>query len=105
MSFSTTLELPETLALLPPTERDSLLRAGLFEVIHARRRQLEHERQQAHEQVVKFEQQYGVTFAEFEQTLLPTLDGHQAHEDYNDWFFWQSILTEKEKLLQGLRTK
>ncbi len=36
MSFSATLELPETFALLPPVERDSLLRAGLFEVIYAR---------------------------------------------------------------------
>ncbi len=45
-----------------------------------------------------------MTFVEFEQTLLPTLDGQQAHEDYNDWFFWESVLAEKERLLQGLRS-
>jgi len=104
MSISATIELPEALAQLPQPEREALLRAGLFEAIYARCRQLEREWQTAQDQVAKFEQQYGMTFAEFERTLLPDLDGNQAHEDYNDWFFWQTVLAEKEQLLHGLRS-
>ncbi|MCZ7575165.1 MAG: hypothetical protein M5U01_41985 [Ardenticatenaceae bacterium] len=98
-----TLRLPEALGTLPPEERDFLIRAGLHEAVAARIRQLEAERAQAAEHIKIFEARYGMPLVRFETGLLPTLDSHQAHEDYNDWFFWHSVLAEKERLLASLR--
>ena len=52
--------------------------------------------------VERFESHYGMSLSRFETEMLPTLDTLQAHEDYNDWFFWQSVLTEKRSLLAKL---
>ena len=49
-----------------------------------------------------FEQPYEASFERFETELLPTLDSPQAHEDYNDWFFWQSVWVEQQALLVKL---
>ncbi len=98
-----TIDLPEALVRLPQPERESLLRAGLHEAIRARIHELETEVQQAQMHVAQFEQRYGVPFAQFERDLLPTFDAWQAHEAYNDWFFWQSVLAEKEQILRELR--
>ena len=43
-----------------------------------------------------------MSLSRFEAEVLPTLDTLQAHEDDNDWFFWQSVLTEKRSLLAKL---
>lgn len=98
-----TLRLPEALGTLPPEERDFLIRAGLHEAVAARIRQLEAERAQAAEHIKIFEAQYGMPLAQLETKLLPTLDSHQAHEDYTEWFFWHSVLAEKDHLLASLR--
>ena len=42
----------------------------------------------------------------FEAEVLTAADSFQAHEDYNDWFYWQSVLEEKQHELadrQGVR--
>jgi hypothetical protein len=96
-----TIDLPDSLAKLPDAERESIIRAGLYEAIRARRREIEGEIQTAQMHIQQFEHQYGMPFARFESELLPTLDVHEAHEDYNDWFFWQSVLTERQHLLTG----
>jgi hypothetical protein len=93
------VELPDILANLPPAERESLLRAGVHEAVQARLREIEVEIEEASARVRHFEQQYGTSFSQFETTLLPALDSFQAHEDYNDWFFWQRVLDEKQALL------
>ncbi len=98
-----TLDIPDTLANLPQQERGLLIRAGLYEATRARIRQLEAEIAESEEHLHRFEAHYQVAFAGFESELLPTLDTIQAHEDYNDWFFWQSVLTEKQRLLAELQ--
>lgn len=30
---------------------------------------------------------------------MSVLDTLQVHEDYNDWFYWQSVFDEKKNLL------
>ena len=43
-----------------------------------------------------------MSLASFEDQVLSQDDSLQAHEDYNDWFFWQSVLDEKQQLLADL---
>ncbi|CAN5671217.1 hypothetical protein BH10CHL1_BH10CHL1_50250 [soil metagenome] len=97
------VELPAELAELPPVERDALIRAGLYEATRARRRELEALLAQATAHLQHFEERYGRSFDRFEAELLPTLDSLQAHEDYTDWFFWQSVRAEQEALLVKLQ--
>jgi hypothetical protein len=98
-----TLEVPDVLAVLPAKERAILILAGLHEATNARIRQLETEIAESEAHIQRFETRYGVSFARFEAELLPTLDTHQAHEDYNDWFFWEQVRTEKQALLTSLQ--
>ena len=39
----------------------------------------------------------------FEAEQLPVLDTLQVHEDYNDWFYWQSVLDERKNLLAKMQ--
>lgn len=97
------VELPAALAELPEPERTALIRAGLYEATRARRRELEAKVAEAYTHLYQFEQRYGVSFEQFETELLPTLDSLQAHNDYNDWFFWQSVWAEQQALLAKLQ--
>ncbi|MFZ4657662.1 MAG: hypothetical protein ACOYNY_11660 [Caldilineaceae bacterium] len=83
--------------------RTSLLRAGLYEATHARLYEVEATLAEAKAHLQRFEQQYGLSFANFERDLLPTLDSPQAHEDYLDWFFWHSVWAEQRALLTKLQ--
>jgi hypothetical protein len=98
-----TLEVPDVLANLPEQERSLLIRAGLYEATRAWIRQLEAEIAESKAQIQHFEARYNLSFLQFEAERLPTLDTLQAHEDYNDWFYWQSVLTEKQRLLAELQ--
>jgi len=97
-----TLELPDSLLKLPERERSGLIRAGVYEASRARVRQLQAEIAECELEVRRFEKRYGMPFQRFEDELLPTLDTLQAHEDYNDWFYWQSVLNDKKDLLAGV---
>lgn len=98
MMQMTTLEIPRSLVNLPEQEQLVLLRAGLYEAGRARLRQLEAEIAEAEAEIQRFESRYGMPFAQFEIEVLPILDTLQVHEDYNDWFFWQSVLTDRRSL-------
>lgn len=98
------IEVPAALAELPASERDSLIRAGLYEATRTRLRELETKLAEAKAHLQRFEQQYGLAFAQFERDLLPTLDSPQAHEDYLDWFFWHSVWVEHRALLTKLQS-
>jgi hypothetical protein len=93
-----TLKVPETWMQLPDTERERLIRAGLHEAAQARIHQLQAEIAQAQQEVDRFEQHYGMTLDRFEAEVLPRQDTHPVHEDYNDWFYWQSVLDEKRQI-------
>ncbi len=101
-----TLKLPESLTRLPEGERDMLIRAGLHEATRARIKQLRAKIAETQKEVRRFEARYGMSLARFEAEKLTEVDSFQAHEDYNDWFYWQSVLDEKQRNLadlQGLR--
>lgn len=98
-----TLDLPETLVNLPERERNGLIRAGVYEAMHARIRQIQAEIDECETHVHHFEERYAMSLQQFEHELLPALDTLQAHEDYNDWFYWQSVLSERKDLLAGVQ--
>ena len=106
MMLEMTLKLPESLTRLPEGERDLLIRAGLHEATRARIRQLRAEIAETQKETRRFETRYGMSLTRFETEKLAAADSLQAHEDYNDWFYWQSVLEEKRRDLadlQGLR--
>ncbi len=98
-----TLRVPQTLIQLPESERGKLIRAGLQEAARARIRQLQTDIAASKEEIARFEARYGMSFARFEVELLTQQDSLQIHEDYNDWFYWQSVLEEKQRLLADLQ--
>jgi septation ring formation regulator EzrA len=98
-----TLRLPESLTRLPEGERDLLIRAGLHEATRARIKQLKTEIAEAQKEVRRYEARYGMSLARFEAEQLTQTDSFQAHEDYNDWFYWQSVLEEKQRTLAELQ--
>ena len=98
------LEIPDTLADLPEQERNLLIRAGLYEATRARIRQLKTEISESKKHVRRFETRYKASFSRFEAENLPILDAMPAHEDYNDWFYWESVLAEKQRLLNELQS-
>jgi len=97
-----TLEVPQALAELPEQERNQLLQAGLYEAWSARVRELEAEVAEAGVQVRQFEAQYGMPLDRFETEILPTTETLRIHEEYNDWFFWQNVLANKQAQLDRI---
>lgn len=95
------LKLSESLTRLPEGERDRLIRAGLHEATRARIRQLRAEFAETQRELRRFEARYGMSLTRFEAERLA--DAFQAHEDYNDWFYWQSVLEEKQRHLADLQ--
>jgi len=98
-----TLRVPQTLIQLPESERGKRIRAGLQEAARARIRQLQADIAASKEELARFEARYGMSFSRFEVELLTQQDSLQIHEDYNDWFYWQSVLEEKQRLLADLQ--
>lgn len=96
------MEVSAELQALPEQERTLLINAGLYEAKRAWMKRLKAEIAEAAEHMKGFEERYGVTFLRFEREMLPALDTLQAHEDYNDWFFWHSVWGEKQALLSKL---
>ena len=103
MMLEMTLKLPESLMRLPEDERDMLIRAGLHEATRARIRQLKAEIAETRKEIRRFEARYGMSLTRFEAEKLAAADSLQAHEDYNDWFYWQSVLEEKQRHLADLQ--
>lgn len=104
MTFSqVVLDIPEFLANLPVEERDRLIRSGVYEATRMRIQRLEEEIAESKQHLEQFESRYGVSFSEFETTLLTKLDTSEAHQDYNDWYFWHTVLNKNQKLLTDLQ--
>ncbi len=98
-----TLRVPQSLTQLPELERGNLIRAGLQEATRARIRQIQAEIAASQQELARFEARYGMSLSSFEAQLLSQQESLQVHEDYNDWFYWQSVLEEKRRLLADLQ--
>lgn len=95
-----TVTIPKPLAGLSAAEREELIREGLQEAVQARIRQLKGEITESSEHIRQFEEKYGLPLEQFEKQLDP--ESLQAHEDYNDWFFWHEVLERNQKALAEL---
>lgn len=91
------LRVPKSIETLVSGDQDRLLRAALRLAAKQRVRELEKERRQALTHIRRYERKYGARFAQFERKGMSKLDTVQAHEDYNDWYFWTSVLERAEK--------
>jgi hypothetical protein len=96
------LTIPETFSALPLQEQELLLRAGLYEALHARIRQIESELDETTAQLAAYEKKYGVILAEFESQILADNDSLEVHDDYMDWYYWSRAQAEKQQLLSNL---
>ncbi len=90
------LLVPNAIENLTSAEQDRLLRTALRAAARQRARELSKERREALTHIHRYERQYGLTFAQFERKKLRGLKTIQAHEDYNDWFFWVTVLKRAE---------
>lgn len=96
------VNVPKALAALSPAEREKLIREGLYEAVQTRIRQIKAEIAESEEQVHRFEEKYGVSLKQFEKNLGDS-ETYQAHEDYNDWFYWHKVLDRNRQLLDELQ--
>lgn len=97
-----TVNIPKVLAALSPKEREGLIREGIYEAVQTRIRQIKADIAESEKQVSSFEEKYGVSLEQFEKRLGDS-DSVQAHEDYNDWFFWSEVLNKNRRLLNDLQ--
>ncbi len=102
-TFLVTLELPEPWLALSERERDRLLRAGVYEATRARIRQLQAEIAECKQHLRRFEERYGMSLQRFVAEQLAGLDTLLAHEFYNDWFYWQTVLDDKQLVLASVQ--
>jgi len=98
-----TLDIPPGLTGLSPTERDSLIQEGLYEAIQARIRRINAEIIESKRQIRQYETKYNASLKQFEADMLINLDTPEAHDDYNDWFFWSAVLSKSQQLLAKLQ--
>ena len=97
-----TVNVPKALAALSPAEREELIREGLYEAVQTRIRQVKAEIAESEEHVRRFEEKYGVSLEQFEKNLGDS-ETYQAHDDYNDWFYWCEVLDRNRQLLNELQ--
>jgi hypothetical protein len=97
------LRVPKSIETLVGRDQDRLLRPALRLAAKRRARELERERREALSHIRRYERKYGVPFAEFERKKLRKLDTLQAHEDYNDWFFWTGVLERAAQASSALK--
>jgi len=98
-----TLEVPDELMAIPQIEQEKLIRMGLEHAILSLINHLKKEIHEIKSHILPFEHRYQMTFSDFELNKLPQLTTLEAHDDYNDWFFWQSVWNEKWQFLAQLK--
>lgn len=96
------LRIPKPIQSLVDDEKERLLRSALRLAAKQRSRELAKERREALTHIRRFERKYGVSFVEFERKKLSALKTVQAHEDYNDWFFWITVLDRVNRTITAL---
>ena len=92
-----TVTIPKALAGMSAAEREALIREGLQEAVQARIRQIKTEIAESGEHIRRFEAKYGLPLEQFEKQL--DAESMAAHEDYNEWFFWQNVLERNQQAL------
>lgn len=97
------LRVPKAIESLTSDERERLMRTALRIAAKQRARELTKESREALARIHRYERKYGVALAEFERKKLRALNTVQAHEDYNDWFFWTQVLARAKHVSHALK--
>jgi len=97
------LRIPKPIQTLVSSEQERLLRSALRVAAKQRARELAQEHREALTHIRRYERKYGMALPEFERRKLRTLDTADAHEDYNDWFFWTSVLERARHAIDALK--
>lgn len=97
------IQVPEAIGSLYSSERESLLRRAFRSFARQRIKELRAEMREAKSRIRQFETRYSTSFTEFEKHVLPNLSSAEAHEDYNEWFFWESVLSRQKDTLEKLQ--
>ncbi len=79
------LKIPEAIAALPSSERMILLNRGIRFAAKQRIGELQERIDALKTEIQKFEAKYKLSFKEFEEQVLPDMEGWRVHEDYFDW--------------------
>lgn len=90
------VRVPKAIEHLVQGEQDRLLRVALRVAAKTRAKELAQAKREASLNLRRLERKYGTTFKAFEKSL-GDINTVQAHEDYNDWFFWLSVFERTEK--------
>lgn len=85
------VRVPKAIEQLVEGEQDRLLRVGLRVAAKKRAQELAQSKREALLHVRQMERKYGVTFRTFEKKMDKEA-ALQLHEDYNEWYFWMSVL-------------
>jgi len=85
------VRVPKAIEQLVEGEQDRLLRVALRMAAKTRAKELTRAQREASAKVRRLERKYGMTFNAFEKKF-GAMNTAQAHEDYNDWFFWVNVL-------------
>jgi hypothetical protein len=97
------LRIPKPIQALVSDEQDRLLRSALRVAAKQRARELAKERHEALTQIHRYERKYGASLLEFERKKLRALKTVDAHEDYNDWFFWTTVLERANRAADAFK--
>lgn len=89
------VRVPKAIGQLVEGEQDRLLRVALRMAVKTRAKELMQAQREATANVRRMEKKYGMPFNAFEKKL-GAMNTAQAHEDYNDWFFWVNVLDRVE---------
>ncbi|OQY94637.1 MAG: hypothetical protein B6D41_06920 [Chloroflexi bacterium UTCFX4] len=89
------VRVPKAIEQLVEGEQDRLLRVALRMAAKTRAKELTQAQREASANVRRLEKKYGMTFNAFEKKL-GAMNTAQAHEAYNDWFFWLNVLERVE---------
>jgi len=100
--------LPDDLRELLGEEAIIVEKQVLIHVLRSRLRDVLDKISEARQKIVFFERKYGMSFEEFEKNIKSgKFLEPEHHEDYVEWFFWNSVLKKmmkaKEILLKVLK--
>ena len=97
------LRVPKAIEKLVGNQQNRLLRPALRMAAKQRTRELEKECREALTNIRRYERKYDATLSQFERKKMRTLGTVQAHEDYNDWFFWTCVRERAQQAIAAMK--
>jgi len=81
---------------------ETIERGALRSLAKKRLAELEADREEAERRVGEFEDEYGMDFEEFEGEFEDDAT-KEAHEDYNEWYFWRETRERTTKRIERVQ--